>query len=78
MTDHPHGLGEIISGLGWGLGYFGMPHILVRFMAIRSADDVRRSRIVAMVCVFISLISALSIGLLGYIFLNTLGVIYED
>ena len=47
MADHPHGLGEIISGLGWGLGYFGMPHILVRFMAIRSADEVRRSRIVA-------------------------------
>ena len=35
----------IISGLGWGLGYFGQPHIIVRFMSIDSADELWKSRL---------------------------------
>jgi sodium/proline symporter len=70
--------GEIISGLGWGLGYFGMPHILVRFMAIRSADDIRRSRIIAMWWVGISLCAAVAIGILGKVYLDAQGFAYTD
>ena len=70
--------GEIISGLGWGLGYFGMPHILVRFMAIRSADDIRRSRIIAMLWVCISLCAAVAIGLLGRVYLDGQGFTYAN
>ncbi|MDR1646062.1 MAG: sodium/proline symporter PutP [Tannerellaceae bacterium] len=70
--------GEIISGLGWGLGYFGMPHILVRFMAIRKADDIRRSRIIAMLWVIISLFAAVAIGILGKAYLDAQGVTYAN
>jgi sodium/proline symporter len=71
-------VGEIVSGLGWGLGYFGMPHILVRFMAIRSADDIRRSRIIAMLWVCISLCAAFAIGLLGRVYLDGQGFSYTS
>ncbi|MDR2809410.1 MAG: sodium/proline symporter PutP [Tannerellaceae bacterium] len=71
-------MGEIVSGLGWGLGYFGMPHILVRFMAIRSADDIRRSRIIAMAWVSISLCAAVAIGILGKAYLSSQGFVYEN
>ena len=54
-----------VSSLAWGLGYFGQPHILVRFMAIRSADDVAVARRIAMVWVTLSLIGAVSVGILG-------------
>ena len=37
---------DIISGLGWGIGYFGMPHIIVRFMSVRSDKDLKRSRVI--------------------------------
>ena len=37
---------DIISGLGWGIGYFGMPHIIIRFMSIRSDKDLKKSRII--------------------------------
>ena len=47
----------IISGLGWGLGYFGQPHIIVRFMSIDSADELWKSRLIAMIWVFISLLT---------------------
>ena len=70
--------GEIISGLGWGLGYFGMPHILVRFMAIRSADDIRRSRIIAMWWVALSLCAAVAIGILGRAYLDAQGFAYNS
>lgn len=55
----------IVSTLAWGLGYFGMPHVLLRFMAVRKTSDLRRSRIIAMVWVIISLSAAVLIGLIG-------------
>ena len=55
----------IISGLGWGLGYFGQPHIIVRFMSIDSADELWKSRIVAMIWVIISLLGAIAVGITG-------------
>ncbi|MFO7976110.1 MAG: sodium/proline symporter PutP [Candidatus Hydrogenedentota bacterium] len=54
-----------VSSLAWGLGYFGQPHILVRFMAIRSADDVPVARRIAMVWVTLSLAGAVAVGILG-------------
>ncbi len=60
----------IVSGLAWGLGYFGMPHILVRFMAIKSSDMIKKSRIIATIWVFVTLVAAALVGIFGMIFLN--------
>ncbi|MCQ2424921.1 MAG: sodium/proline symporter [Lachnospiraceae bacterium] len=56
---------EIINGLAWGLGYFGMPHILVRFMAIKKPSMVKKSAIVAIVWVVLSLGAVMVISYLG-------------
>jgi sodium/proline symporter len=56
---------DIASGLAWGLGYFGMPHILVRFMAIRNEDELDLSRRIASVWVVISMTVAVCIGMIG-------------
>ncbi|MBQ7173559.1 MAG: sodium/proline symporter [Clostridia bacterium] len=61
--------GDIISGLGWGLGYFGMPHILVRFMGIKSAKLVKKSATVACSWVVITLGAAIAIAILGRTYL---------
>ena len=58
---------EIISGLAWGLGYFGMPHILVRFMAIKKPSMVKKSAIVAIVWVVLALGAVIVIALFGRI-----------
>lgn len=63
----------IISGLAWGLGYFGMPHILVRFMAIKSADLIKKSRIIACIWAFVTLGAAVFVGVAGYSYLNAPG-----
>ena len=60
----------VITGLGWGIGYFGQPHILARFMAIRSSKEVRPARIIAMVWVTVSLAFAILVGILGIAYLN--------
>ena len=70
--------GEIVSGLGWGLGYFGMPHILVRFMAIKDAAMVKKSAIVASAWVVLSLGAAVAIAILGRTFLLSDGVSIAD
>ena len=61
----PYGFLKIISTCAWGLGYFGMPHVLLRFMAIRKEGELRTSRRIAMVWVVISLIAAVLIGVIG-------------
>lgn len=63
-------LKDIISNLGWGLGYFGMPHILIRFMAISSSSLIKKSRIIAMVWVIISLAASVCVGIVGYAYLG--------
>ena len=55
----------LVSALGWGLGYFGQPHILARFMGIRKANEVRPARIIATIWVVITLTAAVIIGMLG-------------
>ncbi len=59
----------IASLAAWGLGYFGQPHILARFMAVRSADEIKPARKIAMTWVLISLACALLVGLLGRVYL---------
>ncbi len=59
----------IASLAAWGLGYFGQPHILTRFMAIRSPDEIKPARRIAMVWVLISLACAVVVGLVGRIYL---------
>lgn len=61
----------IVSGLAWGLGYFGMPHILVRFMAIKSSDMIKKSRRIAVIWVFVTLAAAVLVGGLGMMFLHS-------
>ena len=56
---------DIVSGLGWGLGYFGMPHILVRFMSIEKPSMIKKSSTVAIIWVIISLFSAVLIAYFG-------------
>lgn len=65
------GILAIISSLAWGLGYFGMPHILVRFMGIRNAEEVRKSKYIAVIWVVVSMICAMCIGLVGRAVLPT-------
>lgn len=60
-----YGIVTIISGLAWGLGYFGMPQVLVRFMSATHSSELRKSRRIATVWVVVSLASAVSIGLIG-------------
>ncbi len=60
-----YGFLTICSMLAWGLGYFGMPQVLLRFMAIRDEKELKRSRRIAMVWVIISLAVAVFIGIIG-------------
>ena len=61
----PYGILSVASMLAWGLGYFGMPQVLLRFMAIRREDELKRSRRIAMIWVVISLAVAVFIGIVG-------------
>ncbi len=60
-----YGALNIVSMLAWGLGYFGMPQVLLRFMAIRSEKELTTSRRIATVWVVISLVVAVFIGVVG-------------
>lgn len=68
---------EIISNLAWAFGYFGMPHILVRFMAIKDTKSVKKSGIIAVVWVLISLSAAVLVGILGRVYLDSQGQILD-
>ena len=65
VTEGALGLMGIISLLAWGLGYFGQPHILVRFMAIKSEKLIPQARTIAIYWTAIGLLSALLIGFSG-------------
>lgn len=61
-----YGAVKIASTFAWGLGYFGMPHILLRFMAIRDEGEITLSRRIASIWVVISMGVAIFIGIMGY------------
>ena len=60
-----YGLLTIISTMSWGLGYFGMPQVLLKFMAIRKSSELKLSRRIAIIWVIISLSAAVAIGIIG-------------
>ena len=62
---------SIISNLAWGLGYFGMPHILIRFMAVKNESEMKKSRKIAIIWVVVSLVASCLIGLIARGYLTT-------
>ncbi len=61
---------DIISGLGWGLGYFGMPHILIRYFSVKSEKEMKKSRIIGCCWLFLILLATSVVGLVGRRFLG--------
>ncbi|MDE3271140.1 sodium/proline symporter PutP [Pseudoalteromonas sp. G4] len=68
----------VISAMAWGLGYFGQPHIIVRFMAIRSVKDLPIARRIGMSWMIVSLIGALATGFVGVVYVNQTGTELKD
>jgi len=68
----------LLSSLAWGLGYFGQPHILARFAAIRSEDAVPAARNIAVSWSGIAMISSLGVGVIGLLYTQETGVVVED
>jgi SSS family solute:Na+ symporter/sodium/proline symporter len=71
------GLG-LISSLSWGLGYFGQPHIIVRFMAIRSLADMKTARRIGMSWMITAVIGAVMTGLMGYMYVSQTATVLDD
>ena len=61
---------DVLSGLGWGLGYFGMPHIIIRFMSLRSDKDLKKSARIGITWTLLILTFSVAAGVIGHIFLG--------
>lgn len=61
----------VVSAMSWGLGYFGQPHIIVRFMAIRNLNDVATARRIGMSWMLVTVLGAVMTGLVGFAFVLT-------
>jgi sodium/proline symporter len=61
---------DIISGFGWGLGYFGMPHIIIRFMSIKSQGELRKSAKIGISWTLLILTFAVLVGVVGRLFVG--------
>jgi len=61
---------DIVSGMGWGLGYFGMPHIIIRFMAIESQDSLKKSAKIGITWTALIVTFAALVGVVGRMFLG--------
>ena len=68
----------IVSLLAWGLGYFGQPHILVRFMSIRHENEMQRAKQIGMTWMVISVLGSLSVGFFGFAYVLANGVSLDD
>ncbi len=68
----------IISSLAWGLGYFGQPHIIVRFMAIRSVKDVKVARRIGMSWMIVSIVGAMATGFFGIAYMAKHNMLLQD
>ena len=71
------GLG-LISALAWGLGYFGQPHIIVRFMAVRSPADMPATRRIGMSWMFVTVVGSVLCGISGLAFITGNGLALDD
>jgi SSS family solute:Na+ symporter len=67
-----------LSAVGWGLGYFGQPHIIVRFMAVRSVKDVSKARNIGMSWMAVSLLGAVGLGIFGRAYASRNGMVLDD
>ena len=56
---------DIVSGLGWGLGYFGMPHIIIRFLSVRSQKEMRKSAGIGITWTTLILVFSVLVGIFG-------------
>ena len=63
-------ISDIITGLGWGLGYFGMPHILIRYFSVKNEKEMRKSQIIGCSWFVLILIATTAVGLIGRLFLG--------
>lgn len=61
---------DVLSGLGWGLGYFGMPHIIIRFMSLRSDKDLKKSAKIGITWTLLILVFSVASGVIGHILLG--------
>ena len=61
---------DVVSGMGWGLGYFGMPHIIIRFMAVKSQKELRKARRIGVGWTFLILTFSVVVGIVGHLFLG--------
>ncbi|MEI6893741.1 MAG: sodium/proline symporter PutP [Colwellia sp.] len=68
----------LISAMAWGLGYFGQPHIIVRFMAIRNVKDMPIARRIGMSWMIVSIVGAMATGLAGIAYVAKMGIALED
>ena len=69
---------DVASGLAWGLGYFGMPHIIIRFMSIRSQHELKKSAKIGITWTVLILVFATLVGILGRMMLGFDQKIYDD
>jgi SSS family solute:Na+ symporter len=67
-----------LSAVTWGLGYFGQPHIIVRFMAIRSVAEVPKARNIGMSWMGVALLGAIGVGITGRAYVEMNGLLLED
>ena len=72
------GIVGVISAMSWGLGYFGQPHIIVRFMAIRSVKDIPTARRIGMSWMIVAICGAMATGFAGIVYVKNTGVALED
>lgn len=68
----------VISLMAWGLGYFGQPHILVRFMSIRHEDEMHRAKTIGMSWMILSIVGSLAVGFFGFAYVLSEGVDLQD
>jgi SSS family solute:Na+ symporter/sodium/proline symporter len=71
-------LAAIISSMAWGLGYFGQPHIIVRFMALRSLKDMPAMRLIGLGWMLVSLLGALAVGYMGVAYATYTNLAVDD
>ncbi len=67
-----------ISAVTWGLGYFGQPHIIVRFMAIDTVEKVARARTIGLTWMAVALIGAVGVGICGRAYTLANGIVVDD
>ena len=69
-SDHWVSFHNVVNGIAWGLGYFGMPHILIRYFAIKSEKEMKKSQIIGCSWITVILLMAVLVGLMGRYYLG--------